>query len=150
MTSENLSLWIQAAVAVAAVGAAIIALIVSAKDRHNARQIAAEDRRAGLEHARLMFDLEVLLRLSQNLERGGHTDQAVSKDMGAEAAALLNALGPNRLPGAWSNQRGGTLEEARAELENGAEPQWVKDKIEVALELRRVSDRIEELIQRRH
>ncbi len=60
----------------------------------------------------LMLDLEVLLRLSQNIERAGHTDQAISKDMSAEAAALLNPLGPERLPVTWADKRKATLDEA--------------------------------------
>src|SRR5450756_483483 len=107
---KTLSLWIQTLVAVAAVAAAIVALVVSAKDRENARQIAAEDRRAALEHAKLMFDLDVLLRLSENFERAGHVDKEVAKDMGAEARALLNVLGPERLPQAWADKRGATLD----------------------------------------
>ena len=143
---ETLSLWIQTLVAVAAVGAAIIALIVSAKDRENAREIAAKDRRANLEQARLMFDLDALARLSRNLERAGHVDQQVAKDMGAEAAALLNVLGPDRLPRTWADKRKGTLTEAATAMDDPDLPDWKKDAIEVALELRRVGERIDALV----
>lgn len=143
---ETLSLWIQTLVAVAAVGAAIIALIVSAKDRENAREIAAKDRRANLEQARLMFDLDALARLSRNLERAGHVDQQVAKDMGAEAAALLNVLGPDRLPRTWADKRKGTLTEAATAMDDPDLPDWKRDAIEVALELRRVGERIDALV----
>lgn len=143
---ETLSLWIQTLVAVAAVGVAIIALIVSAKDRENAREIAAKDRRANLEQARLMFDLDALARLSRNLERAGHVDQQVAKDMGAEAAALLNVLGPDRLPRTWADKRKGTLTEAATAMDDPDLPDWKRDAIEVALELRRVGERIDALV----
>ncbi|MCK6210046.1 hypothetical protein KZX45_05755 [Georgenia sp. EYE_87] len=149
MAVDELNLWIQTAVAVAAVAAAIIALVVSAKDRQNAREIAAEDRRAALEHARLMFDLDVLTRLSRNLERGGHDDKSVSRDMGAEAAALINAIGPDRLPVTWSDRRKASLDDVREWLADEDKfPAWKRDGHEVLLELRRVADRIDELIKR--
>jgi len=146
---ETLSLWIQTLVAVAAVGAAIIALVVSAKDRENARQIAAEDRRAALEHAKLMFDLDVLLRLSENFERAGHVDTEIAKDMGAEARALLNALGPERLPQTWADKRGATLDRAREYAAEPDTPPFKRHEIEVHLELDRVARRIEEVIARK-
>lgn len=55
-----------------------------------------------LEHSQLLFEQEVLLRLVQNLQRGGHTDPQTSNDMGVEAAALIGVLGPERLPRAPS------------------------------------------------
>lgn len=143
---ETLSLWIQTLVAVAAVAAAIIALIVSAKDRENARTIAAGDRRAALEHAKLMFDLEALLRLSRNIERAGHVDVDVSKDMGAEAAALLNLIGPDRLPRTWADKRGSTLDEARVYMDDPTTPPYKRHAVEVHLELARVAERIRGLI----
>jgi hypothetical protein len=148
MTVETLNLWVQTLVAVAAVAAAIIALAISAKDRQNARVIAAEDRRAALELARLMFDLDVLLRLSQNLERGGHVDPNTSKDMGAEAAALINAIGPDRLPLTWADKRKSTFDEARAFMRDENTPAHKRHAIEVLLELQRTGERIETLARR--
>lgn len=150
MTTEALNLWIQTAVAIAAVAAAIIALVVSAKDRQNARRIAAEDRRAALEHARLMFDLDLLTRLSQNLQRGGHTDPVKVQDMGAEVVALANAIGPERLPLFWQRwSRGSSPNDIAAWVtdEERFEP-WQREGFEVLAELRRVADRIDELTKR--
>jgi len=148
-TATVLNLWIQSAVAIAAVGAAIVALIIAAKDRQNAREIAAEDRRAALEQAKLMFDLEALLRLSQNIERAGHSDQQVSKDMGAEAAAILNLLGPDRLPVTWADKRGSTRDEAIEFAAREDTPPYKRHAIEVHLELARTAERIEELANRK-
>lgn len=141
------NLVVQMVLAASAVGAAIVALVIGALDRKAAREIAAEDRRASLEQAKLMFDLEVLLRLSQNLERGGHKDQAISHDMGAEAAALINLIGPDRLPVTWAAKRGSSLDEAREYAQREDTPAFKKHSIEVHLELVRVAQRIHELIE---
>jgi len=142
------NLVVQLVLAASAVGAAVVALVIGALDRRTVREIAAEDRRASLEHAKLMFDLEALLRLSQNLERGGHTDSTVSKDMGAEAAALVNLIGPERLPVTWAAKRGSTLDEAREFAAREDTPPFKKHSIEVHLELDRVAQRIRELAER--
>lgn len=86
MTTEDLTLWIQAAAVLVAVAASIVALFVSWRDRVSTRTIAAEDRRTALERAKLMFDLETLLRLLENRNRGGSTDTQESRCMGAEAS----------------------------------------------------------------
>lgn len=134
---------------IVAIGAAITALVVRLLDRRAARGIAAEDRRVALEQAKLMFDLEALLRLSQNIERGGHTDGQIGLDMGAEAAAILNLIGPERLPKTWAVYRRATLAEAReiAECEDTAA--WKCNAIEVHLELDRVAREIESRVSRR-
>lgn len=146
--AEIANLWIQSAVALAAVGAAIVALVVGAMDRKVAREIAAEDRRAALEQAKLMFDLEVLLRLSQNIERAGHTDPVVAKDMGAEAAALLNIIGAERLPQTWADKRDSTEEQAREYAAKPDTPSYKRHAVEVYLEINRVTRRISELTTR--
>lgn len=146
-TAEVVNLWIQSAVALAAVGAAIVALVVGAMDRKVAREIAAEDRRASLEQAKLMFDLEVLLRLSQNIERAGHSDKAISRDMGAEAAALLNIIGAERLPQTWADKRASTEEQAREFAAQPDTPPYKRHAVEVYLEINRVTRRIAELVE---
>ena len=138
---ETLSLWIQTLVAVAAVAAAIIALVVSAKDRENARQIAAEDRRAALEHAKLMFDLEVLARLLENLNRGGSSDTEESKRMGAEALTLIGLLGPELVPGQWE-KRVGSDEKLHSLAADDKFPEWKRSAIEAQLAVNKVTARI--------
>lgn len=148
-TALVISIWTQSAVAIAAVAAAIIALAVSHKERATMRTIAAEDRIAALEQAKLMFDLDVLLRLSHNIERAGHVDPTISKDMGAEARALLNVLGPDRLPQTWEDKRKNTLAEACEYAQREDTPAYKRHAIEVHLELDRVARRIEQLVQTR-
>jgi len=148
-TATMLNLWIQSAVAVAAVLAAVIALVVGAQDRKNARVIAAEDRRAALEHAKHMYDLDALVRLARNIERAGHENPQVSRDMQAEAAAILHLLGPQRLPKTWADKRGSTLEEAREYGERDDIPAYKRHAVEVHLELDRTAREIEALISRR-
>ncbi len=85
--------FISAVAVVVAVGASLVALFVSWRERVNARKIAAEDRRVALEQAKLMFDLEQLLRLLENGNRGGSTDALERARLGAEALSLIGLLG---------------------------------------------------------
>lgn len=163
MSSEDvaiLTLWIQAAAVVAAVAAAIIALTVSAKDRANSRHIAAADREAArtltttdrvdaLRHAQLLFEQNVLLRLLENARHGGSTDDLKRADLGAEAAALIGIIGPERLPLNWDNRVHADESEMQAKLENsdGETPPFVKHQIEVQLELNRVTREIHQMMQ---
>ncbi|QDG68367.1 MULTISPECIES: hypothetical protein [unclassified Pseudarthrobacter] len=142
MTKEEIALWVQVAAVLAAVAAAIVALIVSALDRRNSRRIAGEDRRAALKQAHLMFELETLLRLKQNLGRGGHSDSTISSDMGAEAAALVGALGPGRVPRSWKFLVDSKPEEIAKSVEDPATPEWLKKSIEAHLALSAVADEI--------
>ncbi|MCB5282724.1 MULTISPECIES: hypothetical protein [unclassified Arthrobacter] len=144
MTKEEIALWVQVAAVVAAVGASIVALVVSALDRRNARRIADEDRRAALKQAHLMFELETLLKLTKNLSRGGHSDTAISRDMGAEAGALIGALGPDRVPRSWESLVDRTPEEIQAKLEDGETAEWLKKSIEAQLALTEVAEEIRE------
>lgn len=143
MTKEEIALWVQVAAVVSAVVAAIIALVVSALDRKNARRIADEDRRSALKQAHLMFELEALLRLTQNLTRGGHTDRQISSDMGAEASALIGALGPERIPKSWARIVDISPQEIQATLEDEKTPDYLKHSIEAHLALRAVAEEIE-------
>ena len=90
---------IQIAAVVVAVGASLVALSIASMDRRNAIKIAQDDRRAAIDQARLLAELEAAIRLSVLEARGGHTDPVVSKDMGAETLALVSMLGPDRVPG---------------------------------------------------
>lgn len=104
MTEAQLSNWIQIAAVLAAVGASIVALIVSALDRRNARKIADADRAASLHHARLLFELEMASRLLENNNRGGSTDAIERAQLGAEALTMIGILGRGRVPRQWARR----------------------------------------------
>lgn len=142
MTKEEVALWVQVAAVVAAVVAATIALVVSALDRRNARRIADEDRRAALRQAHMMFELQALLRLAQNTSRGGHSDTNISKDMGAEWAALVGALGPDRVPISWAKLVDLPPEGVKAKLTDDGTPEWLKKSIEAHMALAAVAEEI--------
>ncbi|MFF2622456.1 hypothetical protein [Oerskovia jenensis] len=135
------NLWIQSAVAVAAIAAAIMALVIGALDRRNARSIAAEDRRSALRHAKLMSDLELLSRLLENLNRGGSSDPDESKRMGAEALTLIGLLGPEILPSLWE-ARVGDDAKLRALASEDEFPLWKRNAIDVQLAVNDVVARI--------
>ena len=141
------NLWIQSAVAIAAIAAAIIALLIGALDRRNARSIAAEDRAAALRHAKLMFDLEVLSRLLENLNRGGSSDPDESKRMGAEALTLIGLVGPELLPDLW-DARVGDDAKLRAHASDDEFPLWKRNAINVQLAVNTVVSRINSEIAR--
>ncbi|NVN00692.1 hypothetical protein [Arthrobacter sp. SDTb3-6] len=146
MNTNEITLWVQAGAVVVAVGASIVALVVSTLDRRNARWIAAEDRRAALGHAQLMFEQEALLRLLQNLRRGGHTDSVISKDMGAEAGALISAVGPEKLPRNWAKQVAQTESELLAYVDDEEQPDWQRRAVEAHIALNDVTRDIRERI----
>lgn len=123
---------IQLAALLAAVAASIIALVVSALDRRNARRIADADRASALRHAHLMFELEALTRLSQNLNRGGSTDDLERAQMGAEALTLVGVAGPKRVPRLWERKVGDD-DRLLAAQERPDMPDYKKDALEVQL-----------------
>lgn len=135
------NLWIQSIVALAAITAAVVALVIGALDRRNARAIAAEDRKATLAHAKLMFDLDVLSRLLENLNRGGSSDPGESKRMGAEALTLIGLLGPDLLPTQW-HQRVGDEVKLQELLAGDDFPEWKKNAIEVQIAVNTVLAKI--------
>lgn len=142
MDTNEVTLWVQAGAVVVAVAASVVALAVSALDRRNSRRIAAEDRGAALEHGQLMFEQEALLRLLQNLRRGGHSDTAVSRDMGAEAGALISALGPDRLPHNWAKRVAQTDDELFAYIDDEEQPEWQRRAVEAHIALNDVTREI--------
>lgn len=150
MTTENLTLWIQAGAVVVAVGASIVALTISQLDRANTRKIASEDRRAALAHAKLMFDLDALLRLLQNTSRGGSTDALEKKRLGAEEMALVGLIGPDLLPRMWERRIGLSDDDLKVKLTDSEEdtPEFVKWSIETQLALNKVVSEIHEIISR--
>lgn len=135
------NLWIQSLVALAAVAAAVAALVIAAMDRRNARTIAADDRRASLAHAKLLFDLEALSRLLENLNRGGSADPAESRRMGAEALTLIGLFGPELLPTLWAKRIGDEAELQRL-LTDDDHPVWKKHAIEVQVAVNAVLGQI--------
>lgn len=141
------NLWIQSVVALAAIIAAVVALVIGALDRRNARTIAADDRKASLAHAKLMFDLNVLSRLLENLNRGGSSDPAESKRMGAEALTLIGLLGPDLIPTQW-NHRVGDEAKLQRLLDDDDFPEWKKNAIEVQVAVNTVLARIREELAR--
>lgn len=150
MESEELTLWIQASAIVVAIGASIVALVISWRDRVNARLIASEDRRAALEQAKLMFDLEALLRLLENQNRGGSTDDLERARLGAEAMALVGLIGPNRLPTLWKRRIGHDDDGLRAKLTEESEtPDFLKHTIETQLALNEVVREIYTAVNRK-
>lgn len=147
MTTEEITLWVQTAAVVVAVGASIVALVVSALDRRNARSIAAKDRELAVRQAKLMFELESLLRLGQIRRRGGHIDKDKSKDMGAEAAALVGAIGAERLPKNWLGAVERDDAGLRAFVDDESNQEWQRKAVEVQLALNAVTAELHELIR---
>jgi hypothetical protein len=139
----TLSDTIQTAAVLAAVGASIIALVISYLDRRNARAISARDRREALRDEQLLFEQGQLLRLLENLRRGGSTDALERSRMGGEAAGIIGMMGPERLPMNWAgrvlDERAPSLEEFIADE---SRPEWQRRGVEVQIELNRVTDEI--------
>ena len=148
MTTGEITLWIQAVVVVVAVAASVVALIVSWRDRVASRKIAAEDRCAALERAKLMFDLDVLLKLLEKNNRGGSTDRAEASRMGAEALTFVGMIGPELLPRQWARGIERDDEGLRALLVEEGVPEFVQDAIESQLAINAVLRRIRELTTR--
>lgn len=151
--------WIQLGAVLAAVGASIVALLVSywdrkgaqaiaAEDRKAAALVAAEDRRASLEQSKLMFDLEALLRLLENLNRGGSTDPQESQRMGAEALSLIGLLGPDLLPRQWKHRVNDDSAGLAGFLEDPECEQWRKNSIEAQIAVNTVTEQIRQIVNR--
>ncbi len=155
----TLSDFIQMLAVLAALGASIVALVVSAKDRKNAQtiaegdrraaaQLASDDRREALHQAHLIFELETLTRLLENLNRGGSTDSAESRRMGAEALTLIGVLGPERVPHLWDD-RAGDDEKLQRHYDDPEMPEYKKNAIEVQLAVNALRREIRDTLERR-
>ncbi len=134
---------IQVLVVLTAVGASIVALVIASKDRRNAQRIAEDDRaaaaevaaqtqREALRQAHMMFELETLTRLLENLNRGGSSDRQESSRMGAEALTLIGVLGRERVPHLW-DERAGDDTKLQKHYDDPEMPQYKKNAIEVQL-----------------
>jgi len=122
--------FIQVLVVVTAAGASIVALVIASKDRKHAAAIAAADRHASAEQARLLVELEAAKRLSILEARGGHTDPVIVKDMGAETLALIALLGPERVPNMWNRRVAKCDDELRAFITDETKEQFLRDAVE--------------------
>lgn len=129
MTTSDM---IQIAAVLAAIAASIVALLISALDRRNARRIADADRASALRHSHLMFELDALTRLSQNLNRGGSTDALERAQMGAEALTLVGVLSPERVPELWERKVGND-DRLRAAFNDPEMPDYKKEALEAQL-----------------
>lgn len=114
------------------VTAPVIALIVSALVRRNARKIAEADRSSELSRAHFLFELEALTRLSENLDSGGLSDKAGSTQMGAKALTLVGLLSRERLPGFWK-RKVGSDDQLRAACAEPDMPQHKKEALDTQL-----------------
>lgn len=129
MWQQNTALVLQTLIVLAAFAALFVSMALARGDR---REAAAQ--------AQLRWELEMLVRLSVNLEGPGSSNTAESKRLGAERGALLNAFGSERLPLSWETYRGVTLADAHAFIaatEGDPEAQWRRCANEVAIELDR-------------
>lgn len=144
MTQEQLSNWIQVAAVLAAVGASIVALVVSALDRRNARTIADADRAASLHHARLLFELEMATRLLENNNRGGSTDDVERAQLGAEALTMVGILGRGRVPRQWDRRVARDDEGLSDLLADPDLPDFKKDAVESQLAVNAILRAIDE------
>lgn len=160
MDAESVGNIIQVIAVVVAVGASIVALYISHRDRVEARrvadadrahaaQIAAEDRAAALKHGKLLFEYELLYRLSVNMNRGGYGPDEVGlrKERGAEHLATVALLGRDRLPQQWDRAVVFTSDELRERAKDEASDQWVQDRDETAAALVELAREIREETQ---
>lgn len=122
--------FIQVVAVIVTAATAIVALLIASMDRRNAIKIAEDDRRIAIDQARLLAELEAAVRLSVLEARGGHTDPAVSRDMGAETLALTAMLGSERVPEMWKRRVAKSDEELRAFIADETEPQFLRDAVE--------------------
>lgn len=151
--------FIQILAVLAAVGASIVALVVSSKDRKSAQMIAnddraaaallaAQDRTEALRQAHVIFELEALTRLLENFNRGGSSDREESSRMGAEALTLIGVLGRERVPHLW-DERAGNDEKLQAHYDDPEMPKFKKNAIEVQLAVNALRREIREALDTR-
>lgn len=140
MKSEDLANLVQ----LAGVTVAVVALVVGALDRRNAKRIAEEDRRhtervaeedrrAATRQAWLMFELESALRLAENQRRGGSSDPEEASRLGTEAGVLVGLLGKERVPHLAKELNPETEEELRTYMARDDTPEWKRRAVEAHL-----------------
>jgi len=102
---------IQTAAVVVAMGGIIAALRIATVDRERADQRAVEDRADARAEAERRWTLDLLVALSRNLANPDAMDREESQRKGGERAALIQAIGPDRLPLCWRTFRHEVSEE---------------------------------------
>ena len=159
MDATSLMVWSIIAQAVAGLGAvatAIIALIIASKDRKAAseraeeaakkqRDLAKSDRVFQIEHDRLKAERDALLKLAQNLVRGGSTDALERKQMGAEALAIIGMIGPEKLPLSWAERVEKNDDDLLAFANEAETPDWIRKAIEAKLALSKTVSELADL-----
>jgi hypothetical protein len=116
----------------------VVALAIAVYGNRAADRRAQADRTAGRQAAQHRLEVELLLQLAENLTRGGAQDRQEVARMGAEARALVAALGPQRVPMSYAEFAEST-DSLRAAMADGSEPLWLRQSIEALLELQRVA-----------
>lgn len=130
-------LIVQIVTALVAIGASLVALFISGRDRRALLEIARRERA----HARLRTELEYAVRLSTNRNMGGSSDRAESERMGAEALALAGVVGERWVPRQFSDAMDGKSSSELAAMLDDPEsetPEWVKHKIEAGLAVQQI------------
>jgi hypothetical protein len=92
--------------------------------------------RAAAQHR---FDLELLVRLAENLQRGSSNDTQERLRMGADARALIGALGPERLPMSLKKYGAESVDELRAMVDDNSREAWHRCALEAVWELHRTA-----------
>jgi len=118
----------------------VAALTIAVLGNRAADRRAEADRAESRRAAQYARDVDMLERLTQNLERGGSSDPVERARMGVEAITLLVALAEERLPLAYQRRAKMSLDEIRATLDDPSVPEWRQAANEVLLELRRTLD----------
>lgn len=136
---------IQIVAIIVTAGTAIVALVIASMDRRNAVWVAEYDRRVAIEQARLLAELEASVRLSVLEARAGHKDPVISRDMAAEALALVAMLGPERVPEMWKRRVAKTDEELRACIADESKPQYIRDAVEAERAVHSILDELRSL-----
>ncbi len=93
-----------------------------------------------------MFELDMLVRLSKNLRRGGHSERSISKDMGAEAGALISVLGPERLPRNWQKRVGKDKKDLLDFMNDKSNEAWLRHAVEAHLAMSDVLAELDKLL----
>jgi hypothetical protein len=119
--------------------AGVAAALKIAVTGNRAADRRAEADRAAVRHAaQHRLEVELLLRLAENLTRGGAQNPQEVARMGAEARALIAALGPERVPLSYEEYAAST-DKLRTTMADTSEPLWLRQSIEALLELQRTA-----------
>ena len=115
----------------------VMALAIAVSGNRAADRRAEADRAAGRQAAQHRLEVELLLRLAENLTRGGAKDSQEVARLGAEARALTAALGPGRVPMSYA-EYAESADKLRAVMADTSEPLWLRQSLEALLELQRL------------